>query len=166
MEEMQSEISQINKYHISPEHLLFIVCIFLLLPSIGSQTIRLLYKDTLYTEGVKREDGFFYVYSAWLAEDQIRKLVEQCQIEGGVEITKDNLSVFMRNALHNFAWIKSACIATGVGALLGQMAEFALCEQSQARNLDWHKDVGVLKSLAKLLISATVYIFIMVVFNF
>jgi len=47
-------------------------------------------------------------------------------MDGGVEVTKDNLNIFMKNGLHNLAWIKSAHIATGAGALLGQMAEFAL----------------------------------------
>ena len=66
---MQSEISQLNQYHISGEHLLFVVCIFLLLPAIGSQAIRLYYKNSLYTEEVTEEDEYYFVYSAWLEED-------------------------------------------------------------------------------------------------
>jgi len=48
-----------NKYHISGEHLLFIVCMFLLLPAVASQAVRLLYKDALKTEEVDAEDGFY-----------------------------------------------------------------------------------------------------------
>ena len=66
---MRSEISQLNRYHISGEHLLFVVCIFLLLPAIGSQAIRLYYKSSLHSGEATEEDEYYFVYSAWLRED-------------------------------------------------------------------------------------------------